>query len=231
MKATPPSPIILDGRTVQLVPLTVNHADELFPSVDANHEDGLKVWTYIPDGPFFHPAPLREHFANIIASPDLFLAIIDKRQSLPTITTGKPAVAGYLALMNSVPDHRRLEIGHVILSPALQRTTGASEALFLALDYTFRLGNVRVEWKCDVRNEASRRAAARLGFQAEGVFRRHMWVRGETRDTAWFSMLREEWEGENEDGGVKGMFGRWLDRDNFDAEGRQKKTLQELRFR
>ena len=55
------------------------------------------------------------------------------------------------------------------------------------------LGYRRVEWKCDSLNERSRRAALRLGFRFEGIFRQHMIVKGKNRDTAWFAMLDSDW--------------------------------------
>ncbi|KAF7585069.1 hypothetical protein BBP40_001068, partial [Aspergillus hancockii] len=107
--------------------------------------------------------------------------------------THKPL--GLIALLNIVPSQLRLEIGWVLFSPPLQRTTGATEAVYLLLKYALdELGYRRVEWKCNALNEGSKRAALRLGFRAEGVFRQHMVVKGRSRDTAWFSVLGVEWD-------------------------------------
>jgi RimJ/RimL family protein N-acetyltransferase len=81
------------------------------------------------------------------------------------------------------------------------------------------LGYRRYEWKCDALNEPSRRAALRLGFKYEGTFRQHMIVKGRNRDTAWYSMLDSEWPER------KLAFERWLDPANFDAKGRQIRSL------
>ncbi|KAL4805635.1 acyl-CoA N-acyltransferase [Aspergillus unguis] len=225
MSASRPDPVPLEGRTVDLVPLTVQHADDLFPYIDANTPEGLQLWKYIPDGPYYEIEKLRESFVAKLASPDVFFAIIDKRDGVPT--AGKPV--GYLSLMSIVPEHRRLEIGHVVFMPPLQRTTGATEALYFALGYAFYLGYMRVEWKCDQSNEPSRRAALRLGYRFEGIFRQHMWVRGVRRDTAWYSILREEWLGEDgKENGLIHAMEKWLDESNFEGE-RQVKTLESLR--
>lgn len=128
--------------------------------------------------------------------------------------------------MSIVPEQLRLEIGWVLFSPALQRTTGATEASYLLLKYAFEeLGYRRVEWKCNALNEGSRRAAERLGFVFEGVFRQHMVVKGRNRDTAWFSMLREEWDCR----GVKEALEDWLAEDNFDESGAQRRSLEGIR--
>jgi hypothetical protein len=94
-----------------------------------------------------------------------------------------------------------------------------ARAYLMARHVFEELGYRRYEWKCDALNEASRRAALRLGFTFEGVFRQHMIVKGRNRDTAWFSMLDGEWPVR------KARFERWLDPSNFDASGRQRSSL------
>lgn len=131
---------------------------------------------------------------------------------------------GMMCYLAIVPLHRRLEIGSVILSAALQQTRSATEAFYLLIKHAFEdLGYLRVEWKANNLNKASLRAAERLGFKFEGVFRKHMVIKGRQRDTAWFSITDEEWDG------VKKGFERWLADDNFDEAGRQKKGLKECR--
>jgi RimJ/RimL family protein N-acetyltransferase len=112
-----------------------------------------------------------------------------------------------------------IEIGNVLFAPALRRTVMASEAVFLAAAACFDLGYRRVEWKCDARNAASRAAALRFGFTFEGIFRQHMVVKGQNRDTAWYSMTDGEWPER------KARFERWLNPENFDELGRQKSAL------
>jgi RimJ/RimL family protein N-acetyltransferase len=100
----------------------------------------------------------------------------------------------------------------------------ATEAFFLHARYVFDdLGYRRYEWKCNNENEPSRRAAKRFGFTFEGVFRQHVVSKGRNRDTAWFSIIDGEWPG------LRAAFERWLEPSNFDASGRQKRTLAELR--
>jgi hypothetical protein len=122
--------------------------------------------------------------------------------------------------MRAEPAHGVIEVGNILLTPALQRTTGATEAMYLMARHVFEdLGNRRYEWKCNAENLPSRRAAARLGFTFEGIFRQHLVVKGRNRDTAWFSMLDGEWPAR------KRAFEAWLDPGNFDADGRQRRPL------
>jgi RimJ/RimL family protein N-acetyltransferase len=121
------------------------------------------------------------------------------------------------------PAHGVIEVGNIMLSPSLQRTTAATEAMYLMARHVFEdLGYRRYEWKCNAKNEPSRRAALRLGFTYEGIFRQHMVIKDENRDTAWFSMLDSEWPAR------KMAFEAWLEPANFDASGRQKQGLAEF---
>ena len=130
-------------------------------------------------------------------------------------------MASYLRI---APEHGSIEIGHIWLGAELQRTAAATEAMYLLARRAFDgLGNRRLEWKCDAANARSRRAAERLGFTFEGVFRQHMVVKGRNRDTAWFSMLDGEWPR------ARAGFERWLAPSNFDANGRARASLAELR--
>jgi RimJ/RimL family protein N-acetyltransferase len=116
-----------------------------------------------------------------------------------------------------------VEVGNILLAPSLQRTTAATEAMFLMASHIFdHLGYRRYEWKCNTENLPSRRAAERLGFTFEGIFRQHLVVKGLNRDTAWFSMLDREWPV------CKRAFEAWLAPANFDREGRQRQSLAEM---
>ena len=116
-----------------------------------------------------------------------------------------------------------VEVGSILYSPRLQRTRGATEAMYLLARYVFEeLGYRRYEWKCNALNEASRAAAIRLGFTFEGVFRRHMIVKDRNRDTAWYSIIDAEWPAR------KARLERWLSLENFDAEGRQRTPLSAI---
>jgi RimJ/RimL family protein N-acetyltransferase len=122
--------------------------------------------------------------------------------------------------MSIRPEMRVVEVGNILLSPRLQRTRLATEAQYLLACYAFEtLGYRRYEWKCDALNAASRRAALRLGFRYEGIFRDHMIIKGRSRDTAWFAMLAADWPAR------RAVFERWLAPENFDAGGTQRERL------
>jgi hypothetical protein len=116
-------------------------------------------------------------------------------------------------------------VGHLQYSPLMQRTAVATEAMYLMMKTAFDLGYRRYEWKCDALNARSRRAAERLGFTFEGVFRQAVVYKGRNRDTAWFSIIDSEWPQ------LDAAYRRWLDPSNFDAAGRQAMSLAEARER
>ncbi|RMJ24299.1 hypothetical protein PHISP_04840 [Aspergillus sp. HF37] len=219
--ASLPSQTFLTGRTIDLETLDLKHAKDLFDLVGATDAMKTSFWDYMPDGPYTELDAFEQKITAASLSSMFFFAIIDKRSSMPTF--GKPI--GYLALMRITPEHFTLEFGHVMFSSALQRTIGATEAIYLLARHAFEdLKFRRIEWKCDSLNAPSRRAALRLGFTFEGIFRQHMVIKGRSRDTAWFAMLRDEW-----DGCLKNAMEQWLDKDNFNKDGTQKKSLQDLR--
>ena len=203
-----PERVVLEGRHVRIVPLdAASHAAALYAgSKDAS------LWRYLFNGPYTDEAEFRAWLEGREKSEDpLFFTILDR-------ATG--AAAGYCSLMRIEPAHRVIEVGNILYLPSLQRTAAATEAMYLMARYVFeKLGYRRYEWKCDSNNSPSRRAALRLGFTFEGIFRQHMIVKGKNRDTAWFSMLDTEWEDR------KRAFEEWLDPANFDAEGKQKSAL------
>lgn len=173
------------------------------------------IWTYMRYGPFADAAVFSDWLISCEEARDPFYyAIADP--------SGRPL--GLAALMRIEPDMRVVEIGNILLSPSIQRTPLATEAQYLLARYVFEtLGYRRYEWKCDALNAASRRAALRLGFSFEGIFRDHMIVKGRSRDTAWFAMLETEWPAR------KAAFERWLAPENFAADGTQKMRLAECR--
>ena len=203
-----PERVTLEGRYVKIAPLdAASHA----PALYAGSRDP-ELWRYLFNGPYTNEMDFRIWLESREKSDDpLFFTILDKAQD---------AAAGYCSLMRIEPAHRVIEVGNILYLPSLQRTAGATEAMYLLARYIFEdLGYRRYEWKCDACNAPSRRAALRLGFTFEGIFRQHMIVKGRNRDTAWYSMLDREW------GDRKQAFERWLDPANFDAAGRQKSRL------
>jgi RimJ/RimL family protein N-acetyltransferase len=208
--ATPPSRIVLDGRYARLEPLGPQHAADLFAA--SSVPDAMQRFAYLPSDPPVSREALREWIVSQqgLADPIPY-AVLDK-------STGR--AGGWQQLMRIVPKDGVIEIGYIYWGPELARTRVATEALYLFARHIFEdLGYRRFEWKCNNRNEPSKAAAQRFGFTFEGVFRQHMIVKGENRDTAWFSMLDSEWPTR------KAGFERWLDPDNFDADGQQKTRL------
>ena len=201
------------GRYVTLAPLDpAAHGDGLWEGSAGPENEWL--WLYMADGPFHDRAAFDASLAKKAASDDpLFFAILDHASE---------RAAGYASYMRIEPVHGSIEVGGIVYTPAFQRTRGATEAMYLMARHVFEdLGYRRYEWKCDALNEPSRRAALRLGFTFEGIFRQHMIVKGRNRDTAWFSMLDSEWPAR------RPAFERWLDPSNFDAEGRQIRRLRD----
>jgi RimJ/RimL family protein N-acetyltransferase len=209
-----PRRIALAGRLVDVTPLDpAAHAASLY---EGTHGEGReRLWVYLEASPSPDRSAFDAYLRRQAASEDpLFFAIVDK-------ASGR--AAGHAAYMRIEPAHRVIEVGHILYTPGLQQTAGATEAMYLMTRHVFEdLGYRRYEWKCNALHQASRRAALRLGFQFEGIFRQHMIVKGRTRDTAWFSMLDSDWPAR------KAAFERWLDPANFDAEGRQKRSLSAL---
>lgn len=206
-----PSRVILQGHFVTLHPLDAAiHADSLYEATSGC--EGDRLWTYLAYGPFPDRQRFRADIEEKARSFDpLFFAIIDN-------ATGR--ALGHAAYMRFKPRNCSIEVGHVLYAPALQRTSGATEAMYLMAEHAFEeLRYRRYEWKCDALNAASRKAALRLGFTFEGIFRRHMIVKGRNRDTAWFSIIDSEWPAR------RAAFQAWLHPSNFDPSGKQKKSL------
>lgn len=209
-----PERVTLTGRYARLEPLDpARHGDDLFAASMA--PGAQERFRYLFESPEDRGA-FGTWLARAAASQDpLYCAVIDA-------ASGR--CEGRQALMRIVPEHGVIEIGSILWGPAIARTRVATEAFFLAARYAFdELGYRRFEWKCNALNEPSRRAAARFGFAYEGTFRQHMLVKGENRDTAWFSIIDREWPA------LERAFELWLAPSNFDAAGRQKRRLAELR--
>ena len=205
-----PERIVIEGRYVRLEPLDLRHAADLYAV--STMPGGAERYRWL-----FSDAPLSlaEMEARIDmgnAGSDLAVAIIDK-------ASGR--ALGQQSWMRIRPEHGSIEIGGIYWGLPMARTPLATEALFLFACHAFDdLGYRRFEWKCNDRNEPSKAAARRFGFQFEGVFRQDMIMKGVNRDTAWFSILDSEWPA------MRAEYERWLSPDNFDADGVQKSKLQ-----
>jgi RimJ/RimL family protein N-acetyltransferase len=205
-----PARASLEGRYARLEPLDPQrHGDHLFAASMAPGAE--ERFRYLFDSPQDR-ADFDAWIERAAASEDpLFFAVIDG-------SSGR--CEGRQTFMRITPDHGVIEIGNILWGPAIARTRVATEALFLFARHAFdALGYRRFEWKCDARNEPSMRAARRFGFAFEGVFRQHMVVKGQNRDTAWFAIVDVGWPR------IRQGFERWLAPENFDADGRQKTKL------
>jgi RimJ/RimL family protein N-acetyltransferase len=210
-----PQPVELQGRLVRLGPLSPERdAADLFSATSGAEAE--RLWAYLTTGPFLDQAALAADFAAAAAAPDSVAFAI--RDLASGRTVGR---ASYLRIK---PAHRSIEVGSILFSPELQRRPAATEAMRLMAKHAFEtLGYRRYEWKCDALNAPSRAAALRLGFRFEGVFAKHMIVKGRSRDTAWYAITDDEWPA------IDAALAAWLDPTNFDAEGRQIRRLAELR--
>jgi RimJ/RimL family protein N-acetyltransferase len=210
--ALQPYAISLCGRFGSVERLVASrHGDALWEQLKGHD----RLWTYMAYGPFADKPAFSAWLAEreMLTDP-FYYAIFD--------TSGR--ALGLATLMSIRPDMRVIEVGNILLGPALQRSALATEAQYLLARYAFEsLGYRRYEWKCDALNAPSRRAALRFGFAFEGVFRNHMIVKGRSRDTAWFAILDTDWPAR------KAAFERWLDPANFDGEGRQRMSLADTR--
>lgn len=207
------APVTLVGRHCRLEPWSADHLDGLFDATV--RRSPASTWTYLRPPPPPDPAALGRELDALAADPDAVpLVIVDPDgQVLGT--------ASYLRLDAA---NGSVEVGWIAYSAALQRTTAATEAMFLMMRHAFDdLGYRRYEWKCDALNEPSRRAAERLGFTYEGTFRNAMVYKGRNRDTAWFSVIDAEWPAR------RAAFEAWLAPANFDESGHQRAPLRARR--
>lgn len=209
----PPRPdgTALEGRFVRLEPLEADlHAADLFRAF-SGHD---RLWDYMPYGPFLSASAYHRWAKEMQGREDpVFLALRD-------VASGH--AAGVASFLRITPEAGSIEVGHICLSPALQRTPAATEAMFLMMDWAFGAGYRRYEWKCNALNFPSRRAAQRFGFSYEGVFRNHMVTKGRNRDTAWFSVIDSEWPA------LREAYAAWMSPRNFDAQGQQRERLSDL---
>ena len=205
----------MHGRYCRLEPVNAEaHAADLHAAWSAAPDD--RDWTYLFAERPATPEACRAYVEGLARTEDPFnYAIIDS-------ATGK--AVGIASHMRIDPAHGVIEVGGITYSPLLQRTRAGTEAMYLMMKRAFdELGYRRYEWKCDNFNEPSKRAALRYGFTYEGLFRKAIVYKGRSRDTAWFSIIDTEWPQ------VKAAFEAWAAPENFDASGKQRRSLVELR--
>lgn len=214
-KRQTPGLVALVGERVRLEPLDWSvHGYDLFPAIGGQHREEL--WRHMPVGPFADEAELEN-----------LLALMRKTEGWRTMVVrqaSKGDVLGMASYMRIREAHGSAEIGCVALGDRLRRTPEATEAFAMMAGHVFDdLGYRRYEWKCSFANEASKRAAERFGFAFEGVFRNDMVMKGESRDTAWYSIIDQEWPA------IRAALDEWLAPGNFGPDGRQIKTLESFR--
>jgi RimJ/RimL family protein N-acetyltransferase len=209
----PPFPprLHLEGGTVRLAPLDpARDADALFGEFEGAPDS---LWTYMAFGPFGTVEDFETMLDSLIAHEDWlpYTIFVDQR------------AVGFACYLRIQPRDGVIEIGSIAFSPRLQRTTAATEAIYLMLRNVFELGYRRCEWKCDDLNAPSRAAADRLGFTYEGTFRQATHYKGRNRDTAWYAIVSREWPA------LEAVFKKWLAPANFDDEGVQRQSLRDVR--
>ncbi|MEM7212775.1 MAG: GNAT family protein [Pseudomonadota bacterium] len=205
-----PERFVLAGEHCRLEPLSTDHA----PALHAAHQRDAegRNWSYLPDGPFASDTDYADWVAGAAASDDpLHFTIVTDQ--------GPVGTASFLRI---APEAGSIEVGYITFSPLLQRTVASTEAMFLMMKWAYEAGYRRYEWKCNALNAPSRRAAQRLGFSYEGVFRQAQITKGRNRDTAWYGSVDSEWPA------LKAAFETWLGPDNFDPDGHQKQSLGDL---
>ncbi|WP_020559776.1 GNAT family N-acetyltransferase [Thiofilum flexile] len=209
-----PQTLLLAGRYCRLERLNpAQHATDLWHAqqLAPNGHD----WAYLPYGPFESLTSYTTWLESVCSLEDpYFFAIID---------LATEQALGVASLLRIDPNNGVIEVGHIYYSPLLQHTRMATEAMYLLMRYSFELGYRRYEWKCNDLNEPSKRAAERLGFSFEGIFRQAAVIKGFNRDTAWYSLLDKEWPL------CQSAFEHWLNPTNFDAKGQQIKSLAQWR--
>lgn len=209
-----PSREPIPGRLCHVEPIDpARHGADLF-AANAKDREG-RNWTYLSVGPFETFETYLTWLEEVAGNDDpLFYAIID---------TASACAVGVASYLRVDPSNGAIEIGNINFSPELQRRPAATEAIYLMMRRAFdELRYRRCEWKCDALNAASRKAAERLGFEFEGVFRQAMVYKGRNRDTAWYSVIDREWPM------LRQALERWLDSSNFDHQGRQRQRLSTL---
>lgn len=206
-----PTGSVMQGRLCRLEPVNCdNHSEDLYDAYALDVEN--RNWTYLPYGPFTTLAEFESWLkASCLGNDPCFFTVIEEKSDKAV------GLASYLRIEPTVGV---IEVGHIHFSPLMQGSTLSTEAMYLMMKRVFDdLGYRRYEWKCDALNTPSCAAAKRLGFEFEGIFRQATIYKQRNRDTAWYSILDSEWIM------IKQAFEKWLDSDNFDANGQQKTAL------
>lgn len=211
----PPGRTAIEGRYCRVEPISLErHAVALFESYMRAPDE--RDWTYLFSERPQNISVFREYLAKLASSSDpLHYAIVER---------AKDRAVGTASLMRAEPLHGVIEVGNIGYSPLLKHTSAATEAMYLLMRRVFdELGYRRYEWKCDSLNAPSCAAAKRYGFVFEGIFRNAVVYKNRSRDTAWFAIIDSQWPR------IRTAFQMWLDPQNFDAAGRQRRALAAIR--
>jgi RimJ/RimL family protein N-acetyltransferase len=192
----------LRGVHVELEPLHVRHAPELWEAAQGADDS----WTYMGYGPFPSLAAMTSFIGDFATTHD------PMAWAVRPVASGQ--VSGWITLMDIQPKFGAIELGHIWFAPRMQRTRAATEAMFMLLKLAADdLGYRRLVWKCNALNAPSCRAAQRLGFTYEGTLRAHYILKGRNRDSAFYSILADEWPASRD------RILAWLDPSNFAPDG------------
>ncbi len=210
-----PAPVVLRGREVRLEPLSQAHTPDLYAALGDPRDD--ERWTYLAFEPCHSEAAMAAVVADLMANPGFVPFAICRPDG---------RAVGFAAYLRIDPAMGTIEVGSILYASELARTRAATEAMALLAGHAFdELGYRRYEWKCDALNAPSRRAAVRLGFQPEGVWRQALVYKGRNRDTAWLAMTDTDWPR------IRTAYETWLDPANTDERGHQRVRLSELTAR
>ena len=221
----PPSPynLTLQGKHCRLTPLKEKHAEELFAANSLDKEN--HNWRYLLDGPYSKLEDYCNWIRSVEGESDPFFLAVAKAQDTQEAkrdNSGDWVACGVASYMRISVAVGSIEVGSINFSPALQGTLAATEAMYLMMKWAFDNGYRRYEWKCNALNYRSRRAAQRLGFSYEGIFRQSAMINGHNRDTAWFAIIDKEWDA------LRQCFETYLAADNFDSDNKQRTSLSSL---
>lgn len=200
----------MDGYWCYLEKLNADHAEALSQVLSGHHQN----WVWLPYGPIDDVATMRDWINGFARGNDPLFYVVRRK------TDDK--VMGVLSYLRIDTANHSIEVGHINFAPVMQQTPAATEAVFLLMKAAFETGYRRFEWKCNILNDKSCRAAERFGLSFEGVFRQAALPKGQNRDTGWFAAIDSDWPQ------LKINYEKWLHPDNFDENGQQKQSLYDL---
>lgn len=177
-------PVELTSELVSLVPLTLEHEQELMQA--ASDGELWKLWfTSVPE-PKATKAYIEKAIDQYLNDKSLPFVVIDNRTN---------QIVGCTRICNAWPEHRRIEIGYTWYAKRAQKTGINTQTKLLLLEHAFeRLHCIAVEFRTHWHNHSSRKAISRLGAKQDGVLRNNQILPdGSYRDTVIFSILDNEW--------------------------------------